>query len=196
MPQKLKLTLAGFFAAALMSCLARPTLASTGIGTPGTTVTMTGKTTITYSGVNVICTFTYSFTPAARISKVAGTAVGSLSPVTVNQCNPATISGSGSNATSLSYSSFSGTLPGITGLNGANTTARTFILRGAPFPGSGCTFTVNSGGAIFSFYGSPSSFTSSYFIGSATSSTVGCPTTISFRAGPLTLSSPIVLTLI
>lgn len=84
---------------------------------PAGTMTSSGTVTFTGSGVNIICTMSMTETVSRSINKTIGATVSSVTAASLSRCNL------GVTAVFLlpwtaTYSSFTGTLPNITELNG------------------------------------------------------------------------------
>lgn len=92
--------------------------ASRAIGvSPGGTMTSSGTVTFTASGLNIICTMSMTETVSRSITKTVGATASSVTAASLSGCNL------GVTAVFLlpwtgTYSSFTGTLPNITEING------------------------------------------------------------------------------
>jgi hypothetical protein len=182
-------------AAICLLALSSSASASTAVGTSGTAITSTGPTTLTFSGVSLICTFSWGISPSRTISKTAGSALYTFTNGSIGGCNPATVTGTINNSVSAGYRTFTGTLPNITGFTASTTGPLSFTLHGTPFPAAGCVFTAATGGLNYTLTGVARSITGYRYTGSFTSTGVGCPTSGSL-VSTQTPSGAVALTLI
>jgi hypothetical protein len=149
--------------------------ASTGIASPGLSSSVTGPVTLTSSGVNIICSVTLTGNLERTIAKTAGALGLTATGGTIFGCNPSTVTGTVVPGITVGYRSFAGTLPGITGFTGTNTSVGSFTLRGTPFPAAGCTFSAAIGAFSLTTTGSANTFTNASMSGAVTSRSSGCP---------------------